>query len=214
VALLVFGIISAPLSLTLGLPFNTSDKIMNQATNKAPDARPPGNRFVSLWQASKVLFIVSSFLGLCSLNVLTLLNDEVHAAGFNFIRSILAPALADETMSRLLSSSPSQKYSALEKSHMAIEAKHVELQRVSAVRSQVVKNMSAKIARRAVTNAAKNASSFAAEAIPVVGVAAIVAITVSDLYDDCQTLKDLNELNVSFEHEIVDENKVCGIKFP
>jgi hypothetical protein len=78
----------------------------------------------------------------------------------------------------------------------------------------VVKNRSAKIARRAVSNAVKNVSSFAAEIIPVVGDAAIVALTVSDLSDDCQTLKDLNELNVGFEHEIANENDVCGIKFP
>jgi hypothetical protein len=187
---------------------------MNQVTNNAPDERPAGNRFVSLWQASKVLFIVFSFLGLCSLNVLTLLNDKVHAAEYSFVRSTLASALSDSTMSRLLSSSPSQKYSELEKSHKAIEAKHVELKRLSAVRSQVVKNRSAKIARRAVSNAVKNVSSFAAEIIPVVGDAAIVALTVSDLSDDCQTLKDLNELNVGFEHEIANENDVCGIKFP
>jgi hypothetical protein len=187
---------------------------MTQVTNKYSDARTPGHKFVSLWHASKILLIVFSFLGLGSLNLLTLLNDEAHTAGLNFIRSILAPALSDATISRLLSQSPSQKYSELEKSYKAFEAKHVELKRVSANRSQAVKNSSAKIARRAVANATKNVSSFAAEAIPGFGVAAIVVLTVSDLYDDCQTLKDLNELKISFEQEIEDENKVCGIQFP
>lgn len=46
------------------------------------------------------------------------------------------------------------------------------------------------------------------------GVAVITTLTASDLYDDCQTLKDLNELNANFEHDKTDENTVCGIKFP
>ena len=63
-------------------------------------------------------------------------------------------------------------------------------------------------------NAAKNVSSFAAEAVPVVGVAVITAVTLSDLYDDCQTLKDLNELNREFGHDVDDEQTVCGIMLP
>jgi len=70
------------------------------------------------------------------------------------------------------------------------------------------------VARRAIANAGKNVASYAAEVIPVVGVAAITALTISDIYDDCQTLKDINELNVAFEHETTDDKTVCGIKFP
>jgi hypothetical protein len=187
---------------------------MTQIANPYPDAGPSGNKVVSPWRVLKLLLIILSLLGLGSLNVLTLLNDKAHAAGFNFLKSILTPSLADATMNRLLSQSPSQKYAELEKINKAIEAKQIELKRVSTVRSKVVKNMSTKIGRRVVANAAKNVSSFAAEAVPVVGVAAIVALTVSDVYDDCQTLKDLNELNVNFEHEKNDENTVCGINFP
>jgi hypothetical protein len=153
-------------------------------------------------------------LGLGSLNFLTLVNEKAHAAGFNLLKTVLDPVITDETMSRLLSQSPSQRYFSLEKSYKAIEAQQIELKRVSAVRSKVVKNVSAKIGRRAIANAARNVSSFTPEVVPVLGVAAIVALTVSDIYDDCQILKDLNELNLSFEYDKEDETTVCGLKFP
>lgn len=82
------------------------------------------------------------------------------------------------------------------------------------MRADVAKRVSTRIGRRAVANAVKNVSAFAAEVIPFVGVAAILTLTVSDIYDNCQTLKDVNELNITFEHEKVEETTVCGMKFP
>ena len=172
------------------------------------------NAVARVWGIAKVLLFVLPIVGLGSLNVLTLVDDATHTKGVGLLRSVLAPFLADAAFSSLLSQSPTQKYSNLERSHKTLEARHVALRRVSATRSQVVKDISTKIGRRAIANAAKNVGSYAAEIIPVLGVAAITALTISDLYDDCQTLKDLNEINVSFEHDAEDETKVCGIKFP
>ena len=36
----------------------------------------------------------------------------------------------------------------------------------------------------------------------------------SDLYDDCQILKDMNELNVANGHKTHEETTVCGLKVP
>ncbi|MGJ0483781.1 MAG: hypothetical protein ACR65R_04500 [Methylomicrobium sp.] len=163
-----------------------------------------------LWRISRVLLFLATVLGLGSLNILTLVNSQAHAAGVSFLKTILAPALAED----LLSQSLTEKYSTLERSHKALKSEHAELKKVSTSRSQIVKNISTRVARRVAVNAGKNVASYAAEIVPVVGVAAITALTVSDLYDDCQTLKDLNELNLNFEHEISDETTVCGIKFP
>jgi hypothetical protein len=167
-----------------------------------------------MWRTSKVLLIIASMFGLISLNVLTLVNDDVHAAGYNALKAILTSTVADLTLTRMLSHSPTQKYSVLEKSNRAMESRHAELKRVSGIRAGVAKTISTRIWRRAVTNAVKNVSGFAAEVVPVLGTAAIVALTVSDIYDDCQTLKDLNELNITFEHEKEDETAVCGMKIP
>lgn len=181
---------------------------MNSDTPKSKNAA------ATVWAIAKVLLFVLPIIGLGSFNVMTLVDDATHTKGVGLLRAVLAPFLADAAISSLLNASPTQKYSNLEKSHRTLEARHGELKRVSATRSQVVKGISTKIGRRAIANAAKNVGSYAAEIIPFFGVAAITALTISDLYDDCQTLKDLNELNVSFEHDAEDETKVCGIKFP
>jgi len=174
-----------------------------------------------LCRISKVLLFITPILLLGSLNVLTLINDQAHKVGVSFLKTVLAPALSEAAMSRLLSHSPTEKYNALEKSHQALvkshralELKHVKLKRLSADRSQVVKSISTRVTSRAILNAEKNFLSYAAEILPFVGAATITALTISDLYDDCQTLKDLNELNVKFEHERAYENTVCGYKLP
>lgn len=184
---------------------------MEQVTDSsAPKLPLEGSK---LWRISKVLLFVVPMLGLGALNVLTLVNDTAHVAGVSFLKTVLAPALTNAALSHLLSQSPTEKYAALEKSNKALEFKHDELKKLSTARSRVVKNISTRIGRRAVVNAGKNAASYAAEIVPFLGVAVITTLTISDLYDDCQTLKDLNELNVSFEHEKTDGNTVCGMKF-
>jgi hypothetical protein len=175
--------------------------------NPHPDEPQPTSSLKVLWRISKTLLIVAIMLRLGALNVLTIVNEQAHAAGFNFLKSVLAPFVTEASLSHFLSHSPTQKYK-------AIEARNVELKRFSAMRSDTAKRVSIRIGRRVVANAVKNVSSFAVEVIPVVGVTAIVAITASDIYDDCQTLKDLNELNITFDHEKEDVTTVCGMKAP
>jgi len=185
-------------------------KVATQSTGKLPpkpmnaaDLKPKR----VLWRIFKKLLIVAVMLGLGALNVLTIVNDQAHAAGFNFLKSVLTPLVKEASLSKLLSHSPTRKY-------IAIEAENIELKQFSTMRSNTVKRVSTRIGRRAVTNAAKNFYSLAEEVIPVVGVAVIVGLTISDIYDDCQTLKDLNDLNNAFDLENEDETTVCGMKVP
>jgi hypothetical protein len=160
-----------------------------------------------LLRICKRLMIVAVILGLGAINVLTIVNDQAHAAGFNFLKSVLTPLVKEANLSKLLSDSPTQKYK-------AIEARNIEMKRFSTMRSNTVKRVSTQIRSRAVTNAAKNLSSLAEELIPVVGVAVIVGLTVSDIYDDCQTLKNLNDLNNAFDIENENTTSICGMKVP
>jgi len=59
-----------------------------------------------LWGKLKTLMIVTSLLGLGSLNILTLVDDGVHAVGYNAIKVILASAITDEALSKMLGKSP------------------------------------------------------------------------------------------------------------
>ena len=144
-----------------------------------PNTPQSGKTKIKIWHIFKRLLIVTSMLGLMASNILTLVNDDIHTMGFNALKAMLTPVVADTTLSRLLSNSPTQK--------------NFELKRVSKMRADIAKKISTRITRRAVANAFKNVSSFAAEIIPLLGTAIIVGLTASDIYDDCQTIKDLNE---------------------
>lgn len=82
---------------------------------------------------------------------------------------------------------------------------------------EAVQDTTTRVARRTAAGAVRNTSSIAAEAIPVVGIAAIVALTAWDLKDSCDTMRDLQELQRSFSLEVLNEpevTEVCGMKVP
>ena len=189
------------------------------------------------------LVVAVSLVGLGALNILTLVNGQIHDAGYGAIKAILGSAVADVVLSRILGNSPTanrrkdvatatkvlsdeksiisasnkslvEKHAVLEKSQKEIVAKNAELTRTSATRALTVKKFSNRLATRSLVNATRNLSSIPAEAIPMVGIAVVIGVTAWDLYDACETLKDLNELNTAFGHQQEDSSKVCGMKVP
>lgn len=209
------------------------------------EASPPGTGMTRdvRWRSAKRLLLIFSFLGLVSLNVLTLASDQVHAVSYNAIKAILARVVPVAEASRFLSSSPTAKrqndvagatkkitqektvllaskkaletkHLALEKSFKEIEATHTALKRTSETRAAAVMTTSQRLAVRSLTNASRNVSSVFAETIPIVGTGIILAVTAWDVHDACETLKDINKLNSVFDHPQEDEVKVCGMKVP
>ena len=79
---------------------------------------------------------------------------------------------------------------------------------------QAAERVTRSVAARAAGNATRNLTSVVAEALPYVGVAAMLSVTAWDLHDACQTIKEINELHVSFGVEVVDETRVCGMTVP
>jgi len=149
----------------------------------------------------KRLLLVSVISGLIASNILTLLNDDIHAAAFNTLKTGLTAVVAKETLPRLLNNSPTQKYKAIETQHILFKQKRIT----------TVKSISNQIANRTRTRAIKNISSFFPRITPIVGVVITATLTAMEIKDDCQTLKDLNSLNIDFEIEKIDETTVCGI---
>jgi hypothetical protein len=155
----------------------------------------------------KRIALALAMFGLVVSNVLLLTNAAFHQASFGLLENLVNSTLPTRTAVQVLENSLSSR-------HRIVEAEHAALKRTSAHRNNVVRSTSSKVARRAMANAIKNVSSFAAEIVPVFGTAAIIALTISDIYDDCQTLQDLNELNAVFDHPKEDESRICGMKFP
>ncbi len=64
--------------------------------------------------------------------------------------------------------------------------------------------------------AIRNSSSVLAEAVPIAGIAIMLAVTAADLYDFCQTATELTELNRVLEgaQAPLDKQEACGHQVP
>lgn len=82
--------------------------------------------------------------------------------------------------------------------------------------NEVVQETSDRIARRVAVDASRNVATAPAEAIPYIGAGAIVAVTSWELYDACETMKDLHSMNLAFNPDADDAEAttVCSIKVP
>ena len=223
----------------------------------------PKSRSPSLWKRMRNILLLSSFLGLLSFNIATLINDTLHTSAFNVLSSVLGNALGN----LMLSHSPTvmrrqevekltkekkelikdnttlqekhtklkteskevavktkelaDKNKALEKdkeiltkNNTALQEKNTRLKTESAKRSDALQKTSKRMADRSTVGATRNIASLPGEAIPLLGTALIIGVTTWDIYDFCNNLKDLNELNTVFEHQLEDQDKVCGMKVP
>lgn len=183
-----------------------------------PQPPQPESRRATVWGKLKTLTVVLVLLGLASLNVLTLVNDTIHAAAYGFMRAILAGVVADATVSRLLSKSPTIRrqtdVAALSASTKALEKKHADLARASQDKAATARKVSKRLVSRAAANATRNASSVFGESIPYVGIAIILGVTALDIRDACETVKDANELNQVFGDEQEDHTRICGMEVP
>ena len=102
----------------------------------------------------------------------------------------------------------------LTKNNTALQEKNTRLKTESAKRSDALQKTSKRMADRSTVGATRNIASLPGEAIPLLGTALIIGVTTWDMYDFCENLKDLNKLNGVFEHQLEDQDKVCGMKVP
>ena len=196
----------------------------------------PKSRSSSLWKRMKNIFLLSSLLGLLSFNIATLINDKLHTAAFNVLGSVLGDTLGSAFSDQILSDSPTvtrrhdvevktkkltkekmelvKDKDTLTKNNTALKEKYTKLKTESAKRSDAVQKASKRMAYRSTAGATRNIASLPGEAIPVLGTALIIGVTTWDIYDLCENLKYLNELNGVFEHQLEDLDKVCGMKVP
>lgn len=73
-----------------------------------------------------------------------------------------------------------------------------------------------RMARRTATNASRNLGSMVLEGVPVVGVLTIASVTVLEIQDSCENIKDMAELRSAFglEPEQSRADEICGYVVP
>lgn len=94
--------------------------------------------------------------------------------------------------------------------HQRLSNKNNHLKRLKTNSKAITK----RIAKRTVRNVSANVAALTGEVVPVVGSAIVLSITAMDVYDACQDMKDLAELQdlLSFNEIEEDTHKVCGLK--
>jgi len=95
-----------------------------------------------------------------------------------------------------------------------LKDKHAKLKTESDRKVKTVQKVSKRIATRSVTGATRNIASLPGGTIPVLGTSIIVGVTLWDIHDFCQNMKDINELNSEFDHALEDQDQVCGMEVP
>lgn len=189
----------------------------------------PKLKSASLWKRIKNVLLLSSFLGLISANIATLVSDSLHTAAFDTLKSFLGYALTDTALTRVLGQSPTvrrnddvavktkelvDKNTRLTRNNSELEEKHAKLKTESDKKIKTVQKVSKRIATRSVMSARRNIASLPGETIPVLGTSIIIGVTLWDIHDFCQNMKDINELNSAFEHDLEDQDRVCGMEVP
>jgi len=99
----------------------------------------------------------------------------------------------------------------LDKQHQQVKAEKIQYEaRTKQAASKFSRNLSSRLAK----STARQAASAPAESIPWVGIPMVAAFTAWDIYDACETMKALNEMNHELSIETQDSNAVCGVKVP
>jgi len=99
----------------------------------------------------------------------------------------------------------------LNKQHQQVKAEKIQYE---ARTKQAAGKFSRNLSSRLVKSTARQVASAPAESIPFAGIPLVAAFTAWDLYDACETMKALNEMNHELSIETQDSNVVCGVKVP
>jgi len=164
-----------------------------------------------MFKLLKRLVILGTILSLLTLNVLTVTSAFV----FDALSGAFSSVAENFGRPELMANSPSNRESAQLK---AVQAENKVLKKKSLARQAKVKNVGNRIARRTTRNATMHIASAAGEAVPYVGAAVVVGALAVEVYDSCETLKDMEEMLSAFELETdttaQERTTVCAQEVP
>ena len=75
------------------------------------------------------------------------------------------------------------------------------------------KEMAANVSTRLATAVSRNVAAIPAEAVPYIGIGVNLSVTALDVYDACQTMREINELMKLLKQGVANAD-FCGVKLP
>ena len=146
------------------------------------------------YRVTKKIIAPVLIVGLLVTNGLSLFNADFH--------DLLYAALAKGVPNRWVRKSPTSLARAADKRRKLVKSK--------------VRKITKRVAKRTVKNITANIAGVPIELVPIVGEALVIAITLNDIRDACEDMKDMDKLKNLFEikTEADETKKVCGLKLP
>lgn len=162
-------------------------------------------RFSELTERRVLLAII--FILVLS-NVLTVANNSFQKSLYGLLSYIPVESLLKNSLIN------NQKLLELEKQNLQKQVHHMNA-RWESHRSRAM-GISKNITKRLKANTQRNVSSIFGEAIPYLGTALVVSVTVADVKDACDTIGEMSELaqSLDFETDSEDQRTVCGTEIP
>lgn len=147
-----------------------------------------------MWLWLKRLFLTFMFTGLIVTNVLTLTSAAFNAA----LSGLVSTAFGVVTVTE------------------ALQARIARQQLAGQQRKAAARRFGTRLAARTRRVAAASIAALPGEMLPVVGVSILIAGTAYELYEACESLRDLDELyrGLGLEDEVPDEvlSAVCEVE--
>jgi hypothetical protein len=198
-----------------------TDNYVNQSVNEIQT--PKNKSFFGRLLAFKSLLVSLSIVGLFTTNIATLVNSTAHDWMHRALWSVLAIG-GDVMATKAMIDSPKAKADQKLKTQAAdLEAKNKQLAELDVNNKKLAQKLEAngklakatvsKVHKRLAGGIARNIAALPSEAIPILGVTALVATTTMDVYEACLTMKDFNELLVRMG-EGEEKPDLCGKKVP
>jgi hypothetical protein len=166
-------------------------------------------------RGAKILFwgvrnsiLFSAFFGLITLNVLTLTSSVVHDVLFSTLSNVVPTKWSEN--------SPTKRYAKVSQKNQSLLTKNKALSESANVKANKAKNVVSKITKRTIRNVSVNATSVVGEVVPFAGAAIVVGVTLMDIHDGCETMKDMDEMMATFgiDNDEGGSDKVCGLSIP
>jgi len=148
---------------------------------------------------------------LISVNVLSVTNAKFY--------ELLSRVFLQVPITDLMAQSMSKKIQAIAVENKRLRNQNEQFKQKNRLRkAKIIKahKISKKVILRTVKNVSLNVSSVIAEGVPYLGMGIILAVTASDVYTGCETIKDTNEILRLFEDKgfKAEETQVCGMIVP
>lgn len=182
---------------------------------------------------AKGIVVAALVLGLVAINVLTLIDAKFHSFAYGFVVATVktlgledtvitnSPTMVKEreieSATRNLQSEVSRLKVTVAALSVANTALLVDKKMLTEWRDRsknTVSRIANKIRARSARNAAINVTDLLPASIPFLGIPVSVALTVMDVNDACNTMKDLNDMNQEFQLDHGDVTRVCGLPVP